>query len=189
MKIEKTKNKLKPRKIFATSLLFVILILSLIIIILKPFQISLVSGQSMSPTLKNGEILFMTKGIPTRRNQIISVKYPQSWINEESDTLKNTNKNKHIIKRAVGLPGDKITIKNNKVYINGKKYLDYTGKYDNVTNINQDVNEEFILKDDEYFIMGDNTSHSNDSLYRLLTGKQNYIVNKKYIEYRLNDEK
>ncbi len=68
------------------------------------------------------------------------------------------------IKRVIGLPGETVSVKNNKVYVNNREleesYLPATfiteaGAYTR----DRDVN----LGASEYFVAGDNRSHSSDS--------------------------
>ena len=62
-----------------------------------------------------------------------------------------------IIKRVYGLPGETISCENGFIYINGRKIED---KY----NGNKTLDFELVkLKDDEYFVMGDNRMNSKDS--------------------------
>jgi signal peptidase I len=82
--------------------------------------------------------------------------------------------------RIIGLSGEKVTIKDKKVYINGtllnENYLKpYTET--NVLEIN-----EWQLKENEYFIMGDNRNYSSDS--RLLGPIKNAHI--KMIEVKNN---
>jgi len=83
------------------------------------------------------------------------------------------------IKRVIGLPGERVKIVNNKVYINDKVldepyvFFDKEMKNFEAHNIHNKRRsklscslsecKEFTLKEDEYFLMGDNRWHSNDS--------------------------
>ncbi|MBQ3413899.1 MAG: signal peptidase I [Clostridia bacterium] len=107
------------------------------------FQICFVQGNSMSPTLQNGNIMCIKKfGLNLKHNDIVVI---------------NKN-NKIITKRLVGLPNDKIRI-DEYLYVNGQKnddlFIEDCGE----------IKEEITLKEDEYFVLGDNRSHSIDSRF------------------------
>ena len=65
------------------------------------------------------------------------------------------------IKRAIGLPGDRISLKNGRVYRNdvalAEPYVTITPKPEDINNITIPANE--------IFVMGDNRNNSNDSRY------------------------
>ena len=64
-----------------------------------------------------------------------------------------------IVKRIIGVPGDKIQFKDNQLYINDiLQEEDYIKEPMQTT-----VNMTFYLEDDEYFVMGDNRNCSKDS--------------------------
>ena len=117
------------------------------------FQIALVNQISMEPTLHEGQILVIAKinylvSDPDRGDIVV---------------LKDELENKYLIKRAIGLPGEVIDIKNNKVYITvdgNEKELepDYT---EAPTADNGFVKSK--VPEGKYFVMGDNRPHSRDS--------------------------
>ena len=123
------------------------IVIVLVVVLIRTFIITpvRVDGDSMKNTLKNGDILLLYKLSSIDRFDIIV-------LDEEKD-------NEKIIKRVIGLPGETVAIKKGKIYINDKVIDDeyaygQTSDYDKVT-----------LKDDEYFILGDNRLISKDSRY------------------------
>ena len=76
-----------------------------------------VIGSSMETTLYNGEDVIVNKTsyvlFPPKRNQIIAF-YPE--VQDEEETI-NSDSMIHI-RRVAGLPGEKVQIKNGKLYIN-----------------------------------------------------------------------
>ena len=135
----------KAKKIIWELIPYILIIIIIIIIrtyIITPVR---VDGSSMRQTLEDGNILLLYKMAKINRYDIVV-------LDEEYD-------NEIIIKRIIGLPGETVEIKNNKIYINDKKIEDEyaygdTGDYEKIT-----------LADDEYFILGDNRLISKDSRY------------------------
>ncbi|MFA5188443.1 MAG: signal peptidase I [Patescibacteria group bacterium] len=139
-----------------------VIIISLAIIIpvryflIQPFY---VKGASMEPNFHDHEYLIINEIVyrfeNPQRGDIVVFRYPK-------------DPSQYFIKRVIGLPGEKIKIKDNKVYV-------YNDKYPNGLAINEDVYlpedeqtpnlglTEFILGSDEYFVMGDNREASLDS--------------------------
>jgi signal peptidase I len=111
-------------------------------------QATRVEGQSMEPNLHNNERLIIEKLSyrirDPQRGDIVVIKRPSS--------------SEPLIKRVVGLPGDRVEVREGKVYINGQAYkepyLDQEtwGSYGLET-----VPEEHV------FVLGDNRRASNDS--------------------------
>lgn len=68
------------------------------------------------------------------------------------------------IKRVIGLPNEKIEIKNNEVFINDKLLIE---KFEKIIN-EKDSKKDFppmVIPKDEYFLLGDNRPNSEDSRY------------------------
>lgn len=111
---------------------------------------TIIIGNSMEPVLFNGEEVLLNKIIyqfsTPKRGDVIAF-HP------------NGDENTHLyVKRIVGLPGEKIQIKQGSVYINGEMYAMDTETED--AGVAADVVE---LSDDDYFVMGDNRENSEDS--------------------------
>lgn len=104
-----------------------------------------VDGDSMKNTLKNGDILLLYKLSSINRFDIIV-------LDEEKD-------NEKIIKRVIGMPGETVAIKKDKIYINDK-VIDDEYAYGETSDYNK-----VTLRDNEYFILGDNRLISKDSRY------------------------
>ena len=118
------------------------------------FQPFFVSGVSMEPNFKNGDYLIIDeisfKFEPIQRGDVIVFKFPL-------DTAQR------FIKRVIGLPGETVDIKDEEITIskNGKSQI-LDESYISVAN--QTVGEaHVVLKDKEYFVMGDNREYSYDS--------------------------
>ena len=123
------------------------IVIVVVVILIRTFIITpvRVDGDSMKNTLKNGDILLLYKLSSIDRFDIIV-------LDEEKD-------NEKIIKRVIGLPGETVAIKKGKIYINDK-VIDDEYAYGETSNYNK-----VTLKDDEYFILGDNRLISKDSRY------------------------
>lgn len=123
------------------------IVIVVVVVLIRTFIITpvRVDGDSMKNTLKNGDILLLYKLSSIDRFDIIV-------LDEEKD-------NEKIIKRVIGLPGETVAIKNGKIYINDK-VIDDEYAYGETSDYNK-----VTLKDDEYFILGDNRLISKDSRY------------------------
>jgi signal peptidase I len=128
--------------------LAVIIILIITYFVIFPINIYKMSGVSMEPTYKDGDILSVTKDINNlRRGDVVIVNVPN-------------RKESLIVKRIIGLPGEKLSIKNNQLYINDNFYnLSQFSIHDFVYPGNLDLS----LSGNQYFVLGDNVPKSADS--------------------------
>ena len=139
------------------------------------FQPFFVQGASMEPTFENNQYLIVNElgykktevGVPgksffyvepfkkLKRGDVIVFRYPK-------------NRSQFFIKRIVGLPGEKIEVKDSRVTIYNSEnpqgsVLDEKNYLPESTRTSGDL----ILKlnENEYFVMGDNRMFSSDSRY------------------------
>ncbi|QOF72743.1 signal peptidase I [Aminobacter sp. SR38] len=180
------------------------LLLALVIrsLLFQPFSIP--SG-SMRPTLLEGDYLFVTKwaygysryslpfspdlfsgrlfGSDPERGDVVVFKFPP-------------NPSLDYIKRVVGLPGDRIQMKDGQLYINGTAVpREKVGQIDNpdITEVSRPVDvyretlpngvsydtldltpdaigdntREFVVPEGHFFMMGDNRDNSTDSRFNV----------------------
>ncbi|MBE5935069.1 MAG: signal peptidase I [Lachnospiraceae bacterium] len=87
------------------------------------------------------------------------------------------------VKRIIGLPGEKVSIKSGAVYINDKK-LEEIAFVTEALNAGL-ADEEIKLGKDEYFVLGDNRINSEDSRYANIGNvKKSDIVGKAWIRLK-----
>ena len=123
------------------------------LIILFLYQPVRVEGTSMLPRLENQDRLFINKFVyhfsAIERGDVVVFHYPRDL-------------QLSYIKRIIAVPGDRLRIDHGQVFVNGKaiqepyvpaEFRD-TRSYD-----------ETIVPKDEYFVLGDHRSDSQDSRY------------------------
>lgn len=121
---------------------------------------------SMEDTLKQGDVLLLFKKGSIQRGDIVSLssnieigEYNYNLLNALQKLKTSPHDKMNLIKRVVGLPGDKIEIKEGQVYINDT-LLEEPYVKESITN--GDILIEKI-PEDQYFVMGDNRLNSEDS--------------------------
>ena len=159
------------KKIIKDLIPYVVIVI--VVVLVRAFLITpvIVSGDSMEPTLKDKQLLLLNK-LDYKINEI--ERFDIVVIRIESYDAWNIPKEKEIIKRVIGLPGEEVLYRNNSLYIDGHE----------VENEYNFDTEDFSLKticnctripEDKYLVLGDNRSISADS--RIMG-----LIDKKYIE-------
>lgn len=137
------------------------------------FKMIQVSGNSMYPTYKSGQVQIFHKVKSPQRNDIIVFSPTNIWRRASID------KNSHdfYIKRIVAKSGDHLVITaNHKIIVNGKTFRNMHSIYGNtVPTLNTTIPKN------KYFVMGDNYTRSNDSLYTYHRLFKHYLVDKSQV--------
>lgn len=143
-------------KFIRENIIYIIIIFLIIIIRLFIVTPVMVDGNSMYPTLKDNEILLLKKyDKKYDRFDIVVLKY-----NDEK-----------LVKRIIGLPGEKVYYKHNVLYVDGKKVVE-NFSHDETDNFNiTDIGYEKI-PNDYYLVLGDNRDDSLDSRIIGLVSKE-----------------
>jgi signal peptidase I len=115
-----------------------------------------VPSGSMEPTIQPGDRLIIDKisfDFTSPKRGDIVVFHP-------TKTLQEDNFHDAFIKRVIGLPGDKVEVKNGQVYINGSPIKE------NYIEAKPDYNwGPVIVPANSYLVLGDNRNDSFDSHY------------------------
>jgi len=132
------------------TILLSITIAFLITLFVRP---TLVKGYSMYPTLEPNNYLVINKipytlGEPSRGDIVVF----------KSHLLTDNGREKDLIKRVIALPGDHLSIKGGRVYVNEEEMDE---SYINGSFTRGDM--DLIVPDDKIFVMGDNRENSMDS--------------------------
>lgn len=140
---------IKKRKSLLPILLILILILTYYISTYW-FQITLIQGESMSPTLAPNSLAIANKHTKSFHDGDIIVFY--------APNVQST-----CIKRIIACPNESVEIENGLIYVNNtlspfqlpSTYISYSGI----------AFEKILLSENQYFVIGDNYEYSIDSRY------------------------
>jgi len=120
------------------------------LLILRPHKIK---GASMEPNFPDAEYLLTEKVSyyknDPQRGDVVVFKPP---ISEDE-----------FIKRIIGLPADTIMVLNGRVFINDSELKEDYIKVDTNASTFLSEGEKYTVPTGNYFVMGDNRSHSSDS--------------------------
>ena len=185
-------------------------------LVLRAFVIEafIIPSASMEPTLQKGDRLFVNKGSygvripfttikvvdfgPPERGDVVVFVFPREEAREHTSKLPpqrrtcvdpdSLSEEKDYIKRVIGLPGDRIKMINNQLYLNGEpvrtkvaetvqgragfplltQQVESVGEKTFVTqhygtDANFGVPQETVVAEGHVFVMGDNRDNSSDS--------------------------
>lgn len=141
----------------------------LVAFVIKQFLFTpvVVKGASMMPTLEDKDRVIINRIGP----KFTSIDRFDVVVVE--NVLLNESEEENIIKRIIGLPGDKIEYKDDQLYINGEKFSEpYLDQFKKELKDTGSLTYDFTLDqllgkttvpEGHYFVLGDNRRVSNDS--------------------------
>ncbi|HYF12807.1 MAG TPA: signal peptidase I [Candidatus Paceibacterota bacterium] len=133
------------------ALIAIVIVVPVRLFIAKPF---IVSGASMEPTFDTGQYLIIDeisyRFDEPKRGDVVIFRYPR-------------DPSQYFIKRVIGLPGERVRVSRNSVTVTTPEgqTMDISEPY--IVHRGNGTEQSIILKDDEYFVMGDNRPESSDS--------------------------
>jgi signal peptidase I len=159
-------------------ILEIIKIVALAFIIIVPIRVFLfqpffVQGASMEPNFEDGQYLiinefgFKETDIALGSHSILDIKSFKQLDRQHPIVFRYpVDPKKFFIKRVIGLPGEKVKIENNEITIYNSEYpngfvLDEKEYIPATTKTKGDI--MVTLKDNQYYVLGDNRSFSSDS--------------------------
>lgn len=164
--------------------IFAILFVSIHTFVAKPFM---VDGPSMLPTFQTSNYLlverFSTRFGNIDRHDVVVFDIPETsghdseyhtcYIDWNEKCLWKSKR--YLIKRVIGLPGERVVVINGVTTIYNKENPNGLLLNDDYVTYTSPMEADIVLKDDEYFVMGDNRANSSDSRYWGPVPKENII--------------
>lgn len=200
-------DALEPALVDYSRSFFPLLLIVLVLrsFVAEPFRIP--SG-SMVPTLLDGDFILVNKytygvRLPVLETQVLEVGSPERG--DVAVFRYPMDNRQRFIKRVVGLPGDRITYQGIQLYVNGEpvpmerlgvyagpqapgavQFLETLGEVEHRVLHRDDPRlrrlqqDEFLVPDGHYYVMGDNRDSSNDSRAWGLV-PQEYLVGRAFM--------
>lgn len=151
-------------------------ILSIIVVIIIAAIIKLyvfspvkVNGNSMVPTLNDGDYMILNE-----------IGYRMNGLKRFDIVVANIN-GEMLIKRVIGLPGEKVEYAYNKLYVNGENVIE-NFKHDDTDDFSFSELDAEVVPENHYFLVGDNRGNSKDSRIigfvpaNKIMGKANFVI-------------
>ncbi|MBU1038934.1 signal peptidase I [Patescibacteria group bacterium] len=139
-------------EVIKVGLISLAIILPVRYFLVQPFY---VKGESMEPTYLNSDYLLIDeisfRFREVKRGEVVVLRYPR-------------NEREFFIKRIIGLPHDRVVIKEGAVWlaINGQSLEKITEDY-LPTGVITQGDQDITLQIDQYYVLGDNRGASLDS--------------------------
>jgi signal peptidase I len=115
-----------------------------------------VDGPSMRPNFHTNQYIIVSR-----------MSYILGDLHRGDVVVFHYDENSDYIKRVIGLPGETVTIRNGRVYINGdlldEPYIEYPYNESFCRGNLPNERCEWVVPEDSYFVLGDNRNSSKDS--------------------------
>ncbi|MCB5231056.1 MAG: signal peptidase I [Candidatus Cloacimonas sp.] len=181
------KKKIVRKKNWAQDWLEAILFAFVVAMIIRnyTFQNFKIPTGSMESTLLVGDYLVANKMkyffTDPKRDDIVTFRYPADPLHppkenfvkiippiywNKSKFFFHYHEKKNVVKRVIGMPGDKIEMIRKELYVNDEKYIGGYEQYLDPRIISQrDDYGPMTVPEGHYFVLGDNRDYSADSRY------------------------
>lgn len=147
--IHRQKKKERRRYCALVTLEFVALIAVIMFLFYMLMGISTVQGNSMYPTLHDGDrVIYNRRNADYRAGDVIVLKRPDG---------------EEFVKRIVAVAGDTVNIQNGKLYVNGEEEKLDGPIGQTKASDEGDVEYPVTVEDNQVFVLGDNREVSEDS--------------------------
>jgi signal peptidase I len=150
----------------------VVLVIALVVSIVVrdfAFQTFYIPSGSMEPTLLPGDRVIVNKISldlgAVHRGDVMVFKAPAEV------ALQCGDNDTDLVKRVIGLPGDRVSSRNDTIYINGSPLKE---RWPHLEPLGRAIGTEVVPKG-EYFMIGDNHNNSCDSRYWGFVPRANFI--------------
>lgn len=134
-------------------------VLFVMLVLMYFFSVTKVYGYSMLPTLADGDLVIINKQTNVTRYQLIAFR---------------TDKKDVIVRRVVGFPGEKIELRQGKLYVNDEERVEfYLAEEEtsaekvkpSLADTGQEISGLQSVPEHTYYVLGDNRSYATDSRY------------------------
>lgn len=114
-----------------------------------------VQGRSMAPTLQDGDRCLLNRlsyiyASPKRGDLVV---------------LRDREANDLAVKRIIALPGESVRISESTIFVNGRRLVEAYLETGTRTVAPSGADQAYLLRPDQYFVLGDNRAESEDSRF------------------------